>query len=412
MIDKKDYIAAFSKVTASENTRQEIMNMENGKSRKHCITGRRVAVLAAVIIMLMTMTLTAFAEEDIALWFRTFFTARSEEQLTDQQISYIHDNEQVISQGSTQDGWTVEMLSALHDDAAGYLIFRVTGPEDAVLEPEEKTSDGNIIFGNFSSKHFHKNRPDLLKASDGVSFGNWGFQWVEDGDGKENTRNFVIHIAPTITKAGVDPFGVEAEYYVHIENIVRETVDMQVLKQLQLKKQKEKADLEYTDEELDQIYGEEILAQGTWDFTVSFSDSTSSSAEEYVEMLTEPIGTDCMISRNEDGELRETLGRLQLYSVKMRHLSVSFYYGALDGYPNLSMYVKATDSKGTGCTPVELGEFTPSVVLKDGTEIPLLYYGFGSGECLTLEAKAPIVFEEVDHIRMADGTIIPMPEVE
>jgi len=76
------------------------------------------------------------------------------------------------------------------------------------------------------------------------------------------------------------------------------------------------------------------------------------------------------------------------------------------------VYVKVTDSNGTGFVPMELANFTPCVVLKDGTEIPLLYYGFGSGECLILEAKTPIVFEEVSHIRMADGTIIPMPETE
>ena len=39
-------------------------------------------------------------------------------------------------------------------------------------------------------------------------------------------------------------------------------------------------------------------------------------------------------------------------------------------------------------------------------------YGSYSAGWVILEAEAPIVFEEVSHIRMADGTIIQMPETE
>ena len=409
MFERNDYRAAMSALTASDRTRQEVMNMAKNHAPVHRSGARRIAVLAAAAALLTAMTVTAFAAEDIAGWFRSFFAGRSKGDLTEGQLSYIQQQEQMISQGKTCDGWTVELLSVMHDDAAGYLIFRVTAPEEIPLEPE--ATDGNIIFGNFSRKGFYRNRPDLLKASEGIILGGWGFQWTEDGDGKNHTRNFVIHIAPDVRASRTDPFGPEAEYSVHIENIVRETVDEQLRRQLQLEKEKDDGFREYTDEELDRIYQEELLAEGIWDFTACFSGGPDTSGE-YVEMLTEPIGTDCMFSWFEDGEMQERQGRLQLYSVKMRHLSVSFHYGACEGYPDLSVHVKVTSSNGSGFVPMELSGFTPCVVRKDGTEIPLLYYGFGSNDCLILEAKSPIVFEEVSHIRMADGTVIPMPESE
>lgn len=409
MINFEDYMAAMSALTASDKTRQEVMNMANRNQPGNRPVLRRIAVLATAILLLTAMTVTACASEDIAGWFRSFFAGRSNSDLTQGQVSYIRQQEQMISQGKTCDGWTVELLSSMHDDAAGYLIFRVTAPEEITLEPD--ASQGNIIFGNFSRKGFYRNRPDLLKASEGVSLGGWGFQWTEDGDGKNHTRNFVIHIAPETGASRIDPFGPQAEYSVHIENIIRETVDEQLRRQLQLEKEMRGGTREYTDEELDRVYTEELLAEGVWDFSVTFSNGPDTSGE-YVEMLTEPIGTDCMFSWFEEGEMQERQGRLQLYSVKMRHLSVSFHYGACEGYPDLYVATKVTNSNGTGFVPMELSEFTPCVVCKDGTEIPLLYYGFGSNNCLTLEAKSPIVFEEVSHIRMADGTVIPMPEAE
>jgi len=411
MFDKQDYVDMFSQITAPEGAYQEVMNMTEKRKEKPVLRGRRAAVLTAAVILVLAMAVTACASEEISGWFRSFFAGRANTQLSEHQLSFLQTNEQIISQGITRDGWTVELLSALHDDVTGYLIFRVTAPEDIILEPDTDTSGGNIIFGNFSRKNFYKNRPELLKASEGITLGSWGFQWTQDGDGKDNTRNFVIHLAPGDPASRKDPFGSEAKYTVHIENIVRETVDEQLRKQLQLEKDKEKRNSGFTDEELERIFTEEILAEGVWDFTVSFRDG-GNDASEYVEMLTEPIGTDCVFTRFENGDMQERQGRLQLYSIKMRHLSVSFHYGACEGYPDLSVYVKVTDSNGTGFVPMELANFTPCVVLKDGTEIPLLYYGFGSGECLILEAKTPIVFEEVSHIRMADGTIIPMPETE
>ena len=68
----------------------------------------------------MAMTVTAFAAEDIALWFRTYFANRNEQELSQEQIAYLEENEQVIGQAQTIDGWTVELRSVIHDERMGY----------------------------------------------------------------------------------------------------------------------------------------------------------------------------------------------------------------------------------------------------------------------------------------------------
>jgi len=195
----------------------------------------------------------------------------------------------------------------------------------------------------------------------------------------------LVHLSPHAEASAIDPFGPEAEYYINIEDIVVDNLG-----------EKEGRD--------------EILAEGLWEFTVSFADPESGG--EAVEMLTKSIPTQSVITYLADDELKEQEGKVLLYSVELRHLSVTFRYADCDGYPEFYTFIKITNSDGSGLVPVENERIYPAVVLKDGTEIPLMWYGWGSDTSVTMEAKSPIVFEEVSHLRLADGTIIPMPETE
>ena len=131
-----------------------------------------------------------------------------------------------------------------------------------------------------------------------------------------------------------------------------------------------------------------------------------------IQKLSKPILTQSNIIYLLEDDMKEREGKVLLYSVELRHLSVTFRYGDCDGYPEFYTAVQITSSDGTGYVPMENERIYPAVLLKDGTEIPLMWYGWGSETSVTTEAKSPIVFEEVSHIRMADGTIIPMPEME
>lgn len=95
---------------------------------------RRFAVLIAAVVALMAMAVTAFAAEDIAGWFRQYFTQKTENGLTQQQIDYIEENEQIVAQSLESNGWTLELRSAITDGEKAYIIIGVTAPEDVSLE--------------------------------------------------------------------------------------------------------------------------------------------------------------------------------------------------------------------------------------------------------------------------------------
>lgn len=379
MINKEEYIAVFSQVTASADTHREVENMVNTQKKQPRVGLRRAIVLAAAVVMLMALTVTAFAAEDIANWFRSYFEGRMDGQLSEKQVTLLEETEQPLGQSITHDGWTIDLVSAIHDDAVGYVLLRIT-------VPEEMDTSTNYIFGNFSREGQELDKGfRFITASPGVSVGGWGFRWEPDDDGNDRTRNMLVHLSPNAETSAIDPFGPEAEYYINIEDIVVDNLG-----------EKEGRD--------------EILAEGLWEFTISFADPESSG--EAVEMLTKSIPTQSVITYLADDELKEQEGKVLLYSVELRHLSVTFRYADCDGHPEFYTFIKVTNSDGTGLAPVENERIYPAVVLKDGTEIPLMWYGWGSDTSVTMEAKSPIVFEEVSHLRLADGTIIPMPEAE
>ena len=87
-----------------------------------------------------------------------------------------------------------------------------------------------------------------------------------------------------------------------------------------------------------------------------------------------------------------------LSGIEMDHLTVSFIFANGEGMPDLIL--KLED---------EL--VYPHVIMKDGSRIRLIPYGSDGSSTRNLLAEAPLVYEEIDHILMADGTVIPMPEM-
>lgn len=402
MFNEKDYKAAFSKVKASEDIHMEVLNMANRRQNRKNAGIRRTVVLAAAVIALMAMTVTAFAAEEIAGWFQSYFSRNGEAVLSQQQEAYLTENEQLISQSKTIDGWTVELRSAIHDDTTGYIILGITAPVETDWDAKyDKNGDGAIdyIFGNSSNTAAVFNEPvtDLLSAPDGVELGCWGWGWAEDGDGLANTRNLVVNMHPAMDRSTLPPFGSEAEYSICIENIVWEYVDEEYKDELMNGKYAGHGAVRFTAEENERLYGEEILAEGTWDFTVTFAQYGEDEMRK-IEILDAPITTNAWFYRPVGDDWGYVQERVMLTSVVMQNLTVTFYCEGGEGTPELTNY--------------EDDILNPYVVLKDGTQIELWSYGSSGTDYVTLVAEQPIVFEEVDHILLADGTIIPMPELE
>lgn len=115
---------------------------------------------------------------------------------------------------------------------------------------------------------------------------------------------------------------------------------------------------------------EKVIAQGVWEPEVSFAGSDLRT----IECLTEPI----TISGSE--------GKVTITSFQLRTL-------------------------GAVITLAEGGDISyflnPTAVMKDGTEIPM-GIGDGSGRIIRKAADTPIDLDQVDFVRLEDGTVLPV----
>lgn len=360
---------------------------------------RRFAVLIAAVVALMAMAVTAFAAEDIAGWFRQYFAQKSENSLTQQQIDYIEENEQIVAQSLENNGWTLELRSAITDGEKAYIIIGVTAPEDVSLEQRVENGVTQDWFNPGNSTLF--NAEDFVIPSvPSVSIKeNYYYQsggtWVEDGDGLSNTKNMVISLNlmkfyPTEPCGLEDPFGPDITFTIHIEDIVHEYEDEEYRKELMNGKYAGQTDVMFTSEETQRLHQLETLVEGTWDFTVNFGEQAAG-----VELLSVPIEVQADIWRSYGDSIEDYAffrENITVTSVVLRPLTVTLFYEDCDGGPTFSQF-------DTECC----------AVMKDGSMIVLHDYGSSGRGGKVLEAESPIVLEDVDYILLADGTKLIAP---
>ncbi len=361
MFDENLYRKTFSQVKASQQIRMEVRNMMNQKKCQRNSGLRRAVALAAAVLALMAVTVTAFAAEAIGGWFQSYFSWIGGELSVTQQ-AYLAKNEQPILASKTINGWTVELYSAIHDGAVGYIAFGVTAPEGV-----EAARYAPVNLG------LDQNAPSLLTGPEGVYLSGYGVTRQDDGDGKENTVIMVLRITPDLERSEKKPFAGDDTYTLHLENFGRI----------------------YQDESSVEAKVE-IVAEGVWEFKVTFSEN-SQQAGQVVELLTNPVAATSYV---EEYTLKEewvySEEQVILTSVQMGNLSVTFTAEGGSGWLNL------VDNREEGKSPY--------VVLKDGTTVALYQNGVNSAFSATLTAEKPLVFAQVDYLVMANGTIIPMPQ--
>ena len=363
MFDENEYREAFSHVTASQATRMEVLKMKTKEKRTGAVSIRRAAVIASAVIVLMAFTVTVFASEEFTSWVQSYFTAYSGK-LSDKQQGYLSEHEQQIFESQTVNGWTVQLKSAIHDGTIGYMVFDLIGPEGEDV--------GHYTFGNTGRAGYCTKAPDILQLPEGLSrYCSWGYSWLEDGDGRSHTKRLVVNVDPNEDDSSIDAFGPNAIYRIHMENIVQE----------------------FQCDEDASSRSWEVISEGQWDFDVIFTEGS----REAVELLEDPITVNAWFLDHSAGKLVNAQGTALLYSVEMRNLTVTIRYAASRGAPIFERY------EDDEC-------IRPAVVMKDGGRVELMSRGGSDSGCQTLSAMAPIILEEVDHILLADGTVIPVPE--
>lgn len=395
MFDKKEYREMFSQVTASPDTYRRVMEMKT--ERKRAYAGRGLARAALVAALVALMALTVSASETVQNWFIGFFADQSQEELSQGQVAYIEENAEVILDSQTIDGWTVELRSAMHDGVYGYVLFHVEGPEDMVL-PEWAEKDGNvrgqILFGNggIPGKGENHGAPTFFEYQEELKYGGYGFRPLEDGDGLRNTADFMVTLNPDMKRSTIDPFGPDAVYRFCFEDIVWTWNDVDYQDELIETKYPGQEFYQFTEEETKRIHLWENLAEGTWEFEIVFSEMDCNT--DSVELLTEPVKTLATLFGDDFEEPKQ----VTVHSVQLRSLSVTI--ACADGVPVMDFSLFEEDE------PIY-----PCVVLKDGTQINMICSSSNGSGTVSMYLEQPIVFEDVDYIRMADGTIIPMPEM-
>lgn len=367
MFDKREYQAAFSKVTASEETHRRIMHMTENTKRNPKPRNwlGRAAVVAAV---LATLTVTASASEVVRNWFVSFFAGVSEEILTQEQVDFIEENEHHIDNSQTKGEWTIKLRSAIADGMKGYILLSVTAPEYVSLEDLPVESKSNY-YGP-GNDFLPKSEDTALSCSaypdiNGV-IANIGTSWQEDGDGLTNTVNYVIDVAPDVEWADGDPFGSDALWHIHIVNLVQGFPEQR------------------------------ILAEGTWDFDFTFEKNDTK-----IELLAEPRKVQAWANLPDGTELQTDVTAV---SITLRPFGATIYYGdESDGVDYSRTYINFTDSMSSRAPWF--------AVMKDGRKIELYTAGGNPNErYMYLESKLPIIFENVDYLLLSDGSRIPMPE--
>lgn len=356
------------------------------------------AAIIALTLLLMGCTVAAIGYAQG--WFPGFFSARSDAPLSDGQLSFIEAHEQALHVSRVQNDWTVELKSAMNDGNTAYIILSVKAPEgvavgneivDGIVETWMMPGNGSMAGGG-----------DLVTCSQGICSGQgnyWyqtSFSWAGDSDGLANTNNLVLQLTfnkfdasreTTIT----DPFGPDADFGIHIENIVLQYEDEAYRQELLNGKYAGRTDVIFTPEETENLIRTDILAEGTWDFTVNFAES-----EAGIELLSEPVNTSAYVIKNTGPGIED-------YEHAVEDVTVTSFV-----LRSLSAVISYQYDGGVNFTQSE--DRLVFAVMKDGSRIELRDLGAGGVGYSLLEAQSPIVPEDVDYILMADGTKLEMPQ--
>lgn len=176
----------------------------------------------------------------------------------------------------------------------------------------------------------------------------------EDGDGLANTMDYVIE-ADCTTRDGSMPFGPDTVWRIYFEDICGSYWDHEAVKQM-----------------------EPLIAEGTWCIDISFADNDF----REIELLSQPITAKACTGWKLDGT--DVFEKLEITSIKLRSLSVE-----------LTCENKSADFL---CFT---GQFS-HIVMKDGSQI----------EFTSHILPQPIDLDQVSHLILADGTVIPVPGVD
>ena len=315
-------------------------------------------VLIALIALVAAMTVTAFASEVISGWFRQYFARNTEIGLNTEQIQYLDENEQIIGENQTHNGYDLKMKSILSDSSTVYVTIGICAPSGATEEDLKNLWGSDIDF-------YDENRQPCAS---------WTMDFYDDGDGFANTGDLVFEMNPADWNSGnlwtlrIDTL----RKLVHNEEYERKLLETKYAGQ---------ENFMFTDEEAAQIHQQITLAEGPWEFSFDLSKAD----KETIELITDPVTVQVRCGIREDGSY--LYEEVSVTSIELSPLSATIQTDT-DYAPDLTT-----------------GDRKIYAVMKDGSHIALLS-NWGVGGKQHFNAESPIILENVDHVLFGDGTMV------
>ena len=263
------------------------------------------------------------------------------------------DNQPQASNSATQDGYTVELKSVVTDGAVAHITLRITAPEGTIIS--RTTREGH------EDEPYHIDTANLgrLTPMEGkVGSGSAGMNPKEDGDGLDNTQDFVIEAEMSMMD-GSKPFAIGSTWTIRLEDLIHTYYDTE----------------RYT-------VVEELLAEGEWVFQFTIDESHGDQGE--IEFVDEPIVTKAVVGFKADGT--DVYNDVTITSFSLHSLSATVRCEGRSAPDLTNNYDRAI-----------------YVVMKDGSKIQL-YSSSGAVGVQHLTPEKAIDLEQVDHILLADGT--------
>lgn len=252
-----------------------------------------------------------------------------------------------------QNGVAVELKKVETDGLTLYVTLGITAPEGTALPQTDGTELGTLQFDTWS----------LSEPSSRESLGsNMSAGLREDGDGKDNTVDFLI-TANMALKDGRDAFIPGETWKLYLEDIHTVTWNRE-------------------NGRFDALWETE----GAWAFDIPIDESNDFRA---VELVKEPLTTSAVVGMGADGDV---FGDVTLNSLKVRTYSMEV--SATGPYEGADIdFYSAQDDK------------FPCLYLKDGTQIQL-WLSSGAHNLIYNEV---IPLDEIDYLLLVDGTkLVPI----
>lgn len=305
---------------------------------------KRIVRIAAIVAALILLTgCAAFPQH----------SDQSQESLSGQQTEN-------IGQNGEQNGFSLELKSVVYESYTAYATFGLTAPEDRDFS-DVLDGHSNMSLG------FSDLQTDIPA--------NVSYEVLDDGDGKNNTLKIVVTIQPVIEQGASSAFG-----------------------------SGKTCEIVFSDVVYNRANEKELQASGQWKFVIELAKTDSGE----LELLDSPVSTKVWVSRTgaSESEGMDAIEEVTLTSIRITplHVEVSFEIPEpSDSFVGVFIDAAAfAPPPGTDGADYE----NIAIVMKDGTEISL-FQSMGAKDVAILTADSPIVLEEVDCLRMSDGTRMP-----